>query len=645
MFRPVLIAAVLCACACGSPGPVRHPGEIYVNPIRIEGNAAISTSDLIGGLALERNVNTTRGVDPFQLTNDTQRIKGAFLRLGFFTVDVKARVDPSPDAVTVTFKIVEGPRAKLADVSFYGLPDDIPEAKARALVKLATGAPFDYDPYDDAKDTLLRLLQDSGYAHARLEGNVFADTVNAQASLEFMIDAGPHCVFGDTTIYGIDEGTLAGAIRARQAFHKGGGYALSDIEKTQRALYGIGRFSTVRVQADLGKDNTSSVIPVSVVVTEANRHELRFGGGFGLDPINYSVRGRVTYSQNGVFDELTTVSAEFRPAITYEQDDGAINGLIKLIGRISRTDLGVRDLSGVAEGGLDYATIEPYTEVGVRARAGLSTPLGWDKLQARIGWTFALYGFTGINAAIQPPTPAGATCVASVDARRLGLLNGDCSTQTERLGAYTQAIVLDLRDSVIETRSGFYAALQVAEGSRYALGDFSYIKLEPELRAYLPLGPLVLAGRAHIATIYGDVPVTERLFGGGASSDRGFDERRLSPVASKALSNPDGTTTVQTVVIGGAALVEAGLELRIPLGEPYGVPLGLVAFLDSGDVRDTPDELDFTHLHVAVGGGLRVQTPVGPIRLDFAYRLNRFGADEPQAGDRFHTFFSVGEAF
>lgn len=639
MYRLFLIAALV---ACGHTPPPRNPGEVYVEPIQVDGNHAISTSDLVGGLALSRNVDTNRGVDPFQLSNDTERIKGAFLRLGFFIVQVQAEERPGHGTITVIFHVVEGPRAKLVTATFPGLPADIPEAQARALLKLADGAPFDYDPYDDAKDTLLRLLQDSGYAHAKLEGNVIADKVNNQATVEYLIDAGPHCQFGETTIYGIGEGALAGAIRARQAFHKGEAYSLSAVEKTQRALYGVGRFSTVRVQPDLGKDGANTVIPVSVVVTEANRHELRAGGGFGLDPVNYSARLRAQYTQNGVFDELTTFSAEARPALTYQRDTGATNGLFKLIGRLTRNDLGRPDLKGEVEGGLDYATVEAYTQTGFRARAGLSSPIGTDKLQARIGWTFALYGFTGINAAIQPPTPMGATCVASVDAMRLGLLNADCSTQTERLGAFTQAVALDLRDSPIEPHRGFYASMQVAEGTRYAGGDFSYIKLEPELRVYIPLGPLVLAGRVHLATIDGDVPVTERLYGGGASSDRGFDERRLSPVSVKAIGMP---AVVESVVVGGAALVEAGFEVRIPLGELYGVPFGIVGFVDSGDVRESPSDLDFANLHVAAGGGLRIQTPIGPLRADFAYRLNRFGPDEPQAGDRFHYFVSVGEAF
>ena len=623
---------------------MRHPGEVTMEPIQITGNTAISTSDLVGGLALQRNVGTTRGVDPFQLSNDIQRLTGAFLQLGFFAVKVSYREESTAETIRIVFIVDQGPRAKLVAATFPGLPPDIPEPKARALVKLADGAPFDYEPYDDAKDALQRLLQDSGYAHARVESSVIADRANNQASIEYLIEAGPHCVFGETTIYGIEEGALAGAIRARQAYLKGDAYSLTKVEQTQRALYGVGRFSTVRVQPDV-KNDQATVISVNVVVTEANRHELRFGGGVGLDPINWSLRGRVQYSQNGVFDQLTTVSGEFRPAVTYERDDGAINGLIKLIGRISRTDLGLRDLSGEVEGGLDYATIEPFTYVGFRSRAGLSSPLGWSKLTARIGWTFGVYGFTAINEAIQLPTPAGATCIASIEARQLGLLNNDCSTQTERLGAFTQGLVLDLRDSPISPRLGLYAAMSVAEGSKFAFGDFAYTKIEPDVRGFFPLGPIVVAARVHIATIYGDVPVTERLYGGGASSNRGFDERRLSPTSSKAISHPGGPVSVDTVVVGGAALVEAGIEFRIPLAEIYGLPLGMVAFVDSGDVRDTPQEIDYADLHVAAGGGLRIQTPIGPIRFDIGYRLNRFGITEPQPNDRFHTFFSVGEAF
>nr|HEX4313778.1 BamA/TamA family outer membrane protein [Kofleriaceae bacterium] len=631
MFRPLFligVAALAVACGGGRRDIVHKPGEVYVGSIEVEGNTAIPTSDLVSGLAQARTLNLPIDVDPYQTQLDEQRIKGAYLRLGFFTVDVSARVDKRGDARVIIYTVKEGPRATVAAVSFLGLPPGITEAAARALVKLPDGAPFDYDPYDDAKDDLLRLLEDSGYAHARLDATVTADRVHAQATLEYTIAAGPRCTFGDIAIEGVPAGGLADAIRVRVAFHRGDPYSFSAVEKTQRALYGVGRFSTVRVQPALG-DDKQTTIGVKIVVSEANRHELRTGVGVGLDPLYYSARFRAQYTQDGVFDPLTTFAAEFRPELTLLRDtSGAseeITPLVRLIGRLTRQDLLFPNVKGELEGGLDYLTIEAYTQTGARARVGISGPLGTDKLQARVGWTFAVYSFSNVSPAVD-----------AAEASRLGL------DSTERLGAYTQAITLDLRDNPIEPTSGLFAAFQIAEGSKYALGGLDYLEMSPVLRVYLPLvGGIVLAGRLHVATISGDVPVTERFYAGGASSDRGFSERRLSPVAMAAQT--DGS--IDTVVIGGAGLIETGGELRVPLGAPGGLRLGFVVFLDGGDCTDQASQLDLGNLNWAAGGGLRIFTPIGPARFDVGYRLNRFGPTDPEPGDRLEYFLGFGEAY
>ena len=99
------------------------------------------------------------------------------------------------------------------------------------------------------------------------------------------------------------------------------------------------------------------------------------------------------------------------------------------------------------------------------------------------------------------------------------------------------------------------------------------------------------------------------------------------------------------VPIGGAAMIETGAELRVPF-ELFGIPMGAAAFLDGGDVTDKPSQLDVRNLHWAAGIGIRpYYLPIGPIRLDFAYRLNRTGPTDPLPGERFSFIFSLGEAF
>jgi outer membrane protein assembly factor BamA len=203
--------------------------------------------------------------------------------------------------------------------------------------------------------------------------------------------------------------------------------------------------------------------------------------------------------------------------------------------------------------------------------------------------------------------------------------------------------VLDLRDHAINPTFGLYAELRVDEGTPAALGSYTYTQVTPEVRGYLPIAKkFVLAARARLGTISGDVPATERYFGGGTSSMRGFGARQLSPFA------PSLSDATVNLPVGGAGLFETSFELRTPpVFTVFGLDLNTLVFLDGGDVTYAASDLDLSTLHWAAGVGLRFVTPIGPIGLDVAYRLNRTNAapNNPDPGTHFNFLFAVGEAF
>jgi translocation and assembly module TamA len=156
----------------------------------------------------------------------------------------------------------------------------------------------------------------------------------------------------------------------------------------------------------------------------------------------------------------------------------------------------------------------------------------------------------------------------------------------------------------------------------------------------VPLGRTTLAARVRSGAIFGDLAPTERFFSGGAASQRGFSERKLAP---SAIGEYDGS--LRSIPYGGGALIETGLELRVPITTIKEMPFGTVGFLDGGDVTETIDEMHPTNLHWAAGVGLRLLTIIGPVRLDVAYRLNRKGGMNPDPDSSFAFHLGVGEAF
>jgi translocation and assembly module TamA len=616
-----LIAVLLLATACGGKKPVHRPGEEFLDAIKIEGNESIEAKDLRKGLALRRVKKQGSSPDPYLVVIDGQRIRGEYIRRGYLEVDVRSRVERVGDKTTVIYTVQEGPRAKTR-VMITGLPEDDRELarRVRKALPIEDGEPFSYEPYDEAKETMLGIVEDAGYAKVHLDAHVIADRANHEAIVHLDYQVGPKCRFGTIEVRGVG-GELADAVRARVAFEPGQQYSSAAIAETQRALYDMRRFSTVRVLPD---KTDGDVINVSISVARSSTNELALGGGVGMDPATYEVRGRSGYKKIGWPFPLTDFHVDLRPAYAMLRDGSGYEPRIRAMTGLRRIDLFRPFIIGEVEGGYNYLTVEAYTSYGPRARLGLESPLFTKVLRGRVGWEIERLDFRRISPVIDPTLQM-----------ELGL------DRTQRVGQYTQALALDLRDNPIEPTFGAYAELRADEGTAFAGGAFDFVRLTPELRGYAPVPGvgMVLAGRARAGRIYGEIPVTERYFSGGSTTQRGFGERRMAPTV---VGEVDGD--MRAVPIGGAELVEANVELRTRLTTVRGMGLGGVTFLDGGDVTNR-GEMDIGNLHWAAGAGLRLFTAVGPVRFDVGYRLNRTGAGEPEPGSRFAFHLSIGEAY
>jgi translocation and assembly module TamA len=618
-----VVVVPIALVACGPPPPVHHPGEEYVDEVVLRGNHAIEDDDLTLGLAVERALAAGRGLDPYELSLDAGRVRGVYLRRGYFDVDVRATVERHGLAVTPVFTIVEGARATLVRVDVIGLPADpaLGADDLRARIPIAIGAPFDYDAYDDAKPAVIAAIEDAGYAHARVDSAVVADRARHEAVIRIEIDPGPRCVFGAITMHGFD-GDLAGladAATARLAIAPGQPFSNQAVAASQVALYELGRFSTVRVDADRAADG--AVIPVTIAVAGAARHELRTGIGVGVDQVTYLIRPHVGYSVAGWPWTMTNVDTDLRPALAMPRDDPSSPAKrFEALASLTRLDLFRPRVKGELSILLQYLTIEAFTSYGPRVRAGLSSPVGSPRVQVSAGVDGAVLFF-------QDPDVDAAT------GARIGI------DHDEHLVMADQSIAVDLRDQPLEPRLGVYAALRLGEGRLLGASPSSFVQLAPDLRGYVPLGPLVLSAHARVGAFAGAVPPTERYFSGGASSQRGFPERQLSPSVTGV-----GDRAGKLVVIGGGGLIETGVEARVAF-VVWHQKLEPAVFLDGGDVTERAADLDPTHLHWAAGGGLRYVTPYGAVRFDVGYRLNRVGEGEPPTAHRYAYQLGFGEAF
>ncbi len=119
------------------------------------------------------------------------------------------------------------------------------------------------------------------------------------------------------------------------------------------------------------------------------------------------------------------------------------------------------------------------------------------------------------------------------------------------------------------------------------------------------------------------VPLAERFFAGGISSVRGYQQDRLGPF------NP---TTLEPV--GGESLFVLNNELRFHLTSNISARL----FVDAGNVFLQAEDFDLGDLKYAAGPGLSYDTPVGPLRIYYGFKLNK---EEEESRGRFHLTFGA----
>jgi len=186
---------------------------------------------------------------------------------------------------------------------------------------------------------------------------------------------------------------------------------------------------------------------------------------------------------------------------------------------------------------------------------------------------------------------------------------------------------LDTTDNLLDPRRGFRVAFQAEP----YLVDRTFLRTSLAASTYLDLledGGLVLAVRTRLGSIVGeellDVPSDKRFYSGGGGSVRGYAYQAIGP--RTGVDDP----------LGGLSVVELGFEARVRITEE----IGLVPFIEGGQVFEDSFPRFDENLQFGAGLGLRYFTGLGPLRLDLAVPINKREGD-----DDFQIYVSIGQAF
>jgi translocation and assembly module TamA len=633
LFGVSLVMLSLVGCAA-------QETYVRVKNVKVVGAKGVKEKNVIEGLATHDPTGFIwkdyAEYDEVSVAKDRDRIESFYQHEGYFSAHV-TKVDVkklSEKDVEVTFTVDEGEPSRIEAIDLEGMPPKPPEAQADApldeLILVKKGEIYKQADYLATKDNLKGYVVRQGYAYGDVDGTIEVDRDKHQAVVRLKVDPGPLTKFGPTKVVGLKR-LPESAIRNRIDWEEGERYDPRKVERTKGRLYQLGFLSSVRI--DVPKEGKPEVAEMTIRAREGLRHELTLGGGGALDNNNYIVRPRFGYAIKGIWDPLITLSFDARPGfiIAGQGKSGQFAGEVSTT--LTRDDFLFPRLKGTTSIVAEAIELETYAARGLRGKLGVERPFFGDKVQLGFGYQFRLINFTDVSALISPDQRDLVGLPQAPDVQSFKL--------NYKLGYFDQLIVADFRDNPLNTRNGAYFELRLEESGLYSGSGFTYVKATPEARGFwAPWSFLGFAAKLRYGTSTTDkLPITQRFFSGGANDHRGFTYRRLSPMSDGA------DDSGHRVPIGGNTLLETSFETRLDLFELLGNWVGLVAFVDGGDVTLTTAELDIGNLHWAAGLGLRYNTLVGPIRFDVGYRLNRFGEGEPDPGKRFAFHLSLGQAF
>lgn len=531
---------------------------------------------------------------------DLERFRSALRSEGYYDalVETEIEVDGSPAKVLV--RVDPGAVYKVTAVTIAGLdgaplPIEVPSAQTLGL---PPGSVARGPAITDAEGRILPRFAEKGYAYARLvDRKLVVDHATQGMDVTFIVDPGPKVTFGQVNFAGLDEVSLRAA-RRRLPWRDGGPYHPATMEDGRQALADLGVFSSVRMRlAD--QPTADDQAPVLIDVAERAMNFVGFGAdygttdGFGANAywgdrnlMGNAEKLRVDTTVAGIARRGETSASDFdyRLAGTYQQPD--------FLSRNQSLNLSAQALSERPDAYRRQALVLTGA-VERKLGKGLKASLGVTAEQSRIKE----------NVQTTKNTLIGIPFALSWD-RTDDLLN---PTRGFRLSGAVTPYLAALGDS-----SSF--AMARVGGSTYF--DFT------------GNGDYVGALRGVYGAVIGggllDVPADKRFFAGGGGSIRGYGYQDVGPRDST------GTPT------GGVSILEMSAELRVKVTDD----IGIVPFIDAGNVYTTEYPKLGQTLQYAAGIGGRYYTPIGPIRLDVAVPLNRRSGDKA-----FQFYISIGQAF
>lgn len=681
MRRCALTWALIAATSL-VPSPVSaQVGRTEIASVSFQGNEFFPEDSLARAIVTRESECRSAVLSPFCLfgagfavqrfyLNDVQvpidRIRlVAWYRLrGFRDVNVEPPVVDTLDGrAHVSFTIDEGRAIVVGSIEVLGVEGLDVEGLLEDL-PLELGDRRSRYALNGTRGALERRLQNRGYAYAEVLIRIMQPADDPyRSAVTFDVEPGPLSQYGEIEVAGRQNLSESTILRTAQ-IQPGRLFRRDQLLESQTRLFGLDIVSSARVEPfgipitewELRRRDLSttpdSVIPVMLRVQEGDEYRLRYGAGWSTaECLDFESRGTArNFLGGGRILQLrgrvaNLLAADFHDILCPSSGSGSFAKLNWLAA-------------------LDFAQPWIFSTRNSFAASVFSERQSLPDVFVReaVGLDLAL------TRAIGPQTPLTVSYrpeLSRLDAADVLFCTGflvctpddieilEGSNWLAPLGINFSRI---LANNPLDPTRGYNLIIDVEHAAFWTGSDFRYDRVVAEGTWYSSNGAGVLAARLRGGWV-GAGPFSElvgagvgvevvhpqkRFYAGGANSVRGFAQSRLGPRvlqvdAAELLEERSGwsaCTPMQLIELscdarglevgrflsrptGGTRVLEANLELRFRLGSS----LQGVAFVDAGQLWGATQSVDLGELEVTPGTGVRFLSPIGPLRVDIAYRF------------------------
>ncbi|MBN4054211.1 outer membrane protein assembly factor BamA [Nitrospira defluvii] len=581
-----------------------------IDKIRFLGHHAFSEETLQNQIVLESSgYFKSRPYVKEDHENAVESLVQFYREEGFRNIEVTPEVQyhRSGKSVWVIFKIDEGVRTRIDQIEIKGNAS-ISDDHLKEALTLEFQIPYTDTRVQEGARALLSAYARQGYLYADMRPELNFSFEQTEVTVTYHVMEGKQVRVGKITLEG-NLRTKPDVIIKRLAIHTGDPYDPEKVLESQKEIYRTSLFSSVRFEP-LELEKKGDVQDIRLQLVERPRISLEFGVGYSD---REALRGIIEVVHRNLWGTNQMISAraegsrlEERYFLSYKKPWFFHKTVT------ARASLASLDLEEVS---FDEQTF--------------SAVVGVDKKFTKTIQGSLLYQYERKEASnVSNPN--------DFKPEDIGVL---------KIGTLNPSLIRDTRDNVLYPTSGSVNSILFRDAAKILGSEVQLVKLILQSRWYRKItthSVFALSMGAGVVERFGDsqsIHISERFFLGGRNTVRGYDQDKLG-IDGVTINTPPPPAASQPHKVGeptgGNAMLVLNEELRIQLPKSF----GLVIFFDHGNIWDDPRNFDASDIKSSVGAGLRYNTPIGPFRLDWGYKLNREDYEDPWA-----IHFTLGHAF